>query len=558
MSLIFSCAIPIDVTAEPLLTASIHSIAVLRRHHHHHHLQLSTEAVTPLPTAPPLLTSPHSPLSPAMSLDIQTIITLASLLLNVKEVHGWFDSRTIQQKATVLWHVYSTMSDVLLATLWWCMRADGSINRTPSEELGHSVGFSEWTTGGYAYLFWAVLGLKLLTQFPVSLGTRQHQWVYLTYCYLITVAAHFPFIGCVLDEMQYSALVMAAGLLATMVCYVIWLLSELTFRLQAPDAFSKAHTELVAALRFGVEVSSPHHTSIHTLARASRPAADRRVPCGCGLTALACVYVCQWFYLMIMVLPFSNWQLQLPDYFLLGYAARVLMWLAYTAVMSKASTTVDEVEWLMFRPVKGGRAGEYEEVGQVEERKGQLPLADAERAAARTADADDDDSDDDSDDDDELGSGEDVAEVEPKEKPKRSAKDGATKAVARRDRQGAERSRGGNRQDSGSDVAADSGGSGGRKRASEKEKGRTAGANVQAVREAETSGGGGQSMDVHGSEAVKARVNGETVILIKKPKAAPPGTSSSSGSGSGGSASEGMHALDIDDAGNKKAEKKGR
>lgn len=208
-------------------------------------------------------------------LDIQTIITLTSLLLNVKEVHGWFDSRTIQQKATVLWHVYSSMSDILLATLWWCMRADGSINRPPTAELGHSVGFSEWTTGIYAYLFWSVLGLKALTQFPASLASRRQEKVYLTYCYAITVAAHFPFILCVLTEVNYNGWIVAAGLLATAVCYVIYLMSELTFRLQAPDAFSAAHTELVSTLRFGVEVNShycilttqPYSCCYHPLTR---------------------------------------------------------------------------------------------------------------------------------------------------------------------------------------------------------------------------------------------------------------------------------------------------
>lgn len=188
-------------------------------------------------------------------LDIQTIITLGSLLLNVKEVHQWFDSRTIQQKATVLWHVYSSMSDVLLATLWWCMRADGSINRPPSAKLGHSVGFSEWTTGGYAYLFWTLLGMKLLTQFPVAaLASRRQQLMYVTYCYVVTVAAHFPFIMCVLREVQYDGWIIAGGVLGTVVCYVIYMASELTFRLQAPDAFTLAHTELLTTLRFGVEV----------------------------------------------------------------------------------------------------------------------------------------------------------------------------------------------------------------------------------------------------------------------------------------------------------------
>lgn len=189
-------------------------------------------------------------------LDIQTLITITSLLLNVKEVHGWFASRTIQQKATVLWHVYSSMSDVLLATLWWCMRADDSINKPLNAELGHSVGFSKWTTGVYAYLFWSILGLKALTQFPASLATRQQQTAYLTYCYLITVAAHFPFILCVLTEVQWNGWIIAAGLLATAVCYVVYLASELMFRLQAPDPFSATHTELVSTLRFGVEVSS--------------------------------------------------------------------------------------------------------------------------------------------------------------------------------------------------------------------------------------------------------------------------------------------------------------
>ena len=189
-------------------------------------------------------------------LDIQTIITLASLLLNVKEVHGWFDSRTIQQKALVLWHVYSSMSDILLATLWWCMRADGSVNRTPSSKLGHSVGFSEWTAGGYAYLFWAILGLKALTQFPASVSGRHQEAVYLTYCYIVTVAAHFPFILCVLNEVLYDGWVIAFAVLATAVCYVIWMASELTFRLQSPDPFTAAHTELVSTLRFGVEVSA--------------------------------------------------------------------------------------------------------------------------------------------------------------------------------------------------------------------------------------------------------------------------------------------------------------
>ena len=189
------------------------------------------------------------------SLDIQTIITLASLLLNVKEVHGWFDSRSIQQKALVLWHLYSTMSDVLLATLWWCMRADGSVNKPHSSELGHSVGFSEWTTGGYAYLFWSVLGLKALTQFPAATNTRRQQLVYLSYCYAITVAAHFPFIMCVLTEVKYNGWIVTIGVVATLVCYVIYLLSEVTFRLQAPDAFSEAHPELITTLRFCVEVN---------------------------------------------------------------------------------------------------------------------------------------------------------------------------------------------------------------------------------------------------------------------------------------------------------------
>ena len=120
----------------------------------------------------------------------------------------------------MLWHIYSSVSDILLATLWWCMRADGSINRPKSVELGHSIGFSEWTTDGYAYLFWAALGLKLLTQFPAATRTRRQQITYLTYCYVITVVTHFPFILCVLAEVGWSGWIIAGGVLVTLVCYV--------------------------------------------------------------------------------------------------------------------------------------------------------------------------------------------------------------------------------------------------------------------------------------------------------------------------------------------------
>ena len=90
----------------------------------------------------------------------------------------------------------------------------------------------------------------------------------------------------------------------------------------------------------------------------------------------------------------------------------------------------------------------------------------------------------------------------------------------------------------------------------ERERGRVAKANVQAVKDAAVGGSGQSMVDMQGGEAVKARVNGETVILIKKPKAAPPSTSSGSHASV---VPEGMRALDIhDDSSSKKSEKKGR
>ena len=486
-------------------------------------------------------------------LDIQTIITLASLLLNVKEVHGWFDSRTIQQKALVLWHVYSSMSDILLATLWWCMRADGSINRPASVKLGHSVGFSEWTTGSLSYIFWAVLGLKALTQFPAQVDTRRQQLLYLTYCYVVTVAAHFPFICCVLEEEHYNGWIITVGVGATLVCYVIYIASELTFRLQAPDPWSAAHAEVIATLRFGVEVWPLYSTLIPSGCRApstqhSVTASSHTVRCVIDWCAV-CVCVGQWFYLMIMVLPFSNWQLTLPDYFLLGYAVRVLLWLAYTAVMSKASSALDEVQWLMFKPVKGGRPGEYEEVGQVEEPKGQVPFADG--GSDGGGGGDDDDSDDD--DDDEDGSGEDIGEDSSKEKEKKQKQHNKKKPTRRP-------TRAPTRQSSARGPTDDGGGD-----SVEREKRRVAKGDKHPVMDA-VAGSAQLESDGRGSEAVKARVNGETVILIKKPKAAAAaGASSASGGateGGGGQQHQetSMHSLDIhdDSKSSNKSEKKGR
>lgn len=252
-----------------------------------------------------------------------------------------------------------------------------------------------------------------------------------------------------------------------------------------------------------------------------------------------------------MVLPFSNWQLQLPDYFLLGYAARVLLWLAYTAVMSKASTVVDEVAWLMFKPVKGGRPGEYEEVGQVKEKSGQVPFGGEVAGGGGDGEDDDDGSGSSSDDDeDDDGSGEDVdkkstAKQSKQSKQKQKQKRTSSKRshnTTRATKQPTTRNTTTNHNDDSK-------------------------ATVLAERDGVAAGGGGQSaVDVRGSETVKARVNGETVILIKKPKAAvAAGTSSGSGSGSAGSGvgsvvSEGMHALDIHDDGgeDKSINKKGR
>ena len=59
----------------------------------------------------------------------------------------------------------------------------------------------------------------------------------------------------------------------------------------------------------------------------------------------------QWLYLMIQVLPYSAWELPLPDYFLLGYALRVCMWLTYTATIVRASGNIGSVDWMMLHPV---------------------------------------------------------------------------------------------------------------------------------------------------------------------------------------------------------------
>lgn len=277
-----------------------------------------------------------------------------------------------------------------------------------------------------------------------------------------------------------------------------------------------------------------------------------------------------------MVLPFSNWQLQLPDYFLFGYTARVLLWLAYTAVMSKASSVVDEVEWLMFRPVKHGRPGEYMEVGHVEEPKGHMPTDEAAADGIGGFDGGDDgggdDSDEDSDsDDDDEGSGEDLGgEAEEKENTKKSKqrrkptnKRSTKPAVKTPNRSSLEQQAGDNSSNSSKQ----------RKRPTDNDSARSGRGGAAATSGAGAGGGGSgsseQSMggDVRGSEAVRATVNGESVLFVKaKPKDAASG-SGSSGSGSGGGVqkevTEGMHAMDIDDRGgssrnSSKAEKKGR
>ena len=268
---------------------------------------------------------------------------------------------------------------------------------------------------------------------------------------------------------------------------------------------------------------------------------------------------------MIMVLPFSNWQLQLPDYFLLGYAVRVLLWLSYTAVMSKASSVLDEVGWLMFRPVKGGRPGEYEEVGQVEEPKGQV-LADAAPPSAAADDDDSDDSEDDDDDDDDEGGeggegGGGEAKEEEKEKEQKAKKFKSKRKSKRSSTKGTKATHHTHTKRAAATLAAE-------------ENSHRAGVPMgSVVHSGAVSSEGPSAMDVRG-EGVKARVNGETVILIKKPKT-PAASASSSSSGGSGSSSvtssttslgsgagllEGVHAMDIQDdsISSRRSEKKAR
>ena len=261
-----------------------------------------------------------------MTVTVQTIVTITSLLLNVKEVHSWFTTRTLQQKATVLWHVYMVESDVLLATLWWCMRADG--------------GFSQWTSGVRGYAFWAFLGLKTVSQFPVQL-TPGYELPYLLLCFGLTVAAHFPFVGWSMQGEDGQLPAVAAAAVALLLSCCVYVVSELTFRLQCALPIC-AHTEIIAIARFGLE----------------------------------------WAYFMWMVLPYSAYALQLPDYFLLGYATRIALWLAYTATISKASGNVRTVEWLQFHPVVGA----YEELGSHRSRGGRKRVEEVKGVGATITD----------------------------------------------------------------------------------------------------------------------------------------------------------------------------
>jgi hypothetical protein len=153
-----------------------------------------------------------------MAVTVQTLVTVTSILLNVKEVHLWFRSRSLEQKAGILWHVFMTTSDVLLATLWWCMRADPA--------------FHSWTGGALAWYFWALLGLKTLSQFPVHLPAGG-ELPYLSACFAITLTVHFPFIFCVLASVGYDWQILCLTGVASVLSYAIYVVSELTFRLSA-------------------------------------------------------------------------------------------------------------------------------------------------------------------------------------------------------------------------------------------------------------------------------------------------------------------------------------
>ena len=153
-----------------------------------------------------------------MAVTVQTLVTVTSILLNVKEVHLWWGSRSLQQKAGILWHVFMTTSDVLLATLWWCMRADPA--------------FHSWTSGALGWYFWALLGLKALSQFPVHVSAGG-ELLYLSACFAITVTGHFPFVFCVLANVGYDTQAVCLAAVATVISYAIYVVSELTFRLSA-------------------------------------------------------------------------------------------------------------------------------------------------------------------------------------------------------------------------------------------------------------------------------------------------------------------------------------
>jgi len=281
-------------------------------------------------------------------IDFQTIITIASVLLNIREIHGWFKRQSLAQKASIVWHCYSTATILLLVALWFTIRYDGmrallhantgnmndSLNsnnnnvKNTSDNLSSVVirrhaAFFQWTTGIYSYLFFGLLGIQVLLQFPLNFVSDKADILYLVICYLLTLATHFPFIGCILYELNWSYLtILIIAFPIIILLGTVYVISELTFRLQSSASICK-YTEIIAVIRFCEE----------------------------------------WFYLMLMVLPFLSWGLELPDFFIIGYAFRVCLWMTYIIAICKASTNVRSPEWLQWHQV----IAPYKELKQIDD-----------------------------------------------------------------------------------------------------------------------------------------------------------------------------------------------